>query len=154
MDIRTFSKRTVVLALVVGSFLITGCSSDSGGDSTPTGSVTALVGSTNYVSTSLTVSGSPDINVRTTSSEGYMLDLTFIGTSTGPFQFFNRGLSSGPGVAGGYIANGETYNIDSGSISISTYADGRIVATFTGTARGLLGATDLPVLNGMIDITF
>lgn len=113
------------------------------------------MGGISYSASSITILTSNGFPLSTRSEDGRSHDLTFIDiNSTGPFPLINRALTPGAGVAGGYFADGETYTLDSGSVNVSTFTDSRIAGTFTGTARGLLGATDLPVLDGAFDVDY
>ncbi len=147
-------KACLVTSFLVAVFLTSGCGSDSGGNGSPTGTLTATVGPTAFVATTITVTGSTKRTIRTTNEDGFSLSLTFIETTVGQYSLINQAFDTGPGVAGGYSASGETYSIDSGNISITAYSNNRAAGTFNGTARGLLGATDLPVLNGTFDISY
>ena len=148
--------RLVATVFIIGALLAgAGCSSDGGSDADPTGTMSATIGGVAFVATSFTKRDANGRSILTTSADGRRLDLTFVGISgPGPHVFFNPFLGSAPGVSGSYFANGETYNVDSGSIAISAYSNSRIAATFTATARGLLGAADLAIVGGMIDVTF
>lgn len=145
------------LSFLVFLLLLNGCDSDNGGNdqTDPSGSLTATVGGNAYSASTITILTSNGFTVSTRSEDGRSLSLTFLDiNSTGVFPLINRALTPGAGVAGGYSAAGETYNIDTGSVNISTFTDSRIAGTFVGTATGLLGATDLPVLDGAFDVEF
>ena len=114
----------------------------------------ATVGGQAYKAAEITVLTTNGRSVLTRSADGQKLDLTFIGISgPGQYALINQATTQGPGVAGGYIsAAGETYNIDSGTVSLTEYSDTKISGTFGGTASGLLGTPDLSVKAGAFSI--
>ncbi len=153
--ITRFSKTWVLVFALLLSF--SACDSDNGGNdrTEPSGSLTATVGGSAYSANSITILTNNGLTLSTRSEDGRSLSLTFLNIdSTGPFPLINRALTPGAGVAGGYFANSETYNIDTGTVNISTYTNSRIAGTFVGTASGLLGATDLPILDGAFDVEY
>lgn len=140
---------------VLTMLLIAGCDSDSNGSDKPTGTVTATIGGQPFSAVTITRTGSTNVTYRMTSSDDRKLDFTVIGISSpGQYSFFNQALSSGPGIAGGFYPGGESYAVDSGTILIQTISNSRFSGTFSGTARGLLGAADLSIANGSFDIQF
>ena len=146
----------VILFLIPVILFVVGC--DGSGDNSPnepSGTLTATVGATAYTAATLGILTNNGFTITTRNSDGIRLDLTFLEVNaTGQYPLINRAITPGPGVAGGYYTSGETYNIDSGLVSVTSYSSSRIAGTFTGTARGLLGAQNLPVMGGVFDIRY
>ncbi len=157
MTIRSVSPSIFLHGLLAAIIIIFGGCDGTSDDSsqTVTGTLTATIGGVAYTATSFSRLTANGLTITTTSGDGRSLSLTFLGISSdGQYSLINRALDPTPGVAGGYSADGETYNIDTGIINLTAYTNDGITGTFVGTATGLLGAPDLAVLGGSIDVEF
>lgn len=156
MTFRTSQTAVIPFYFALVCVIGVGCDSDSGdSNNSVTGTLTATVGGVAYSATSLSKLTSSGLTIRTTSDDGRILSLTFLGISSdGQYALINRALDPAPGVAGGFSAGGETYNIDTGTVNLSAFTSDRITGTFSGTATGLLGAANLTVIGGSIDVRY
>ncbi len=147
---------TVCIAIVAAFGACDGDSSN--GDNAirqTTGTLTATVGTMTYSATSMTMLTSGDLILTTSDSTGGGLGFTFLEiTSAGAYPFAARSVTTGARVRSGFSGGGEQYNIEMGTITLTTFSNDRIVGTFVGTARGLFGAADLAVTNGVIDVRY